>query len=32
MDNTYLGYSNDKHGMTRLGRIVPDGWLFGYIP
>ena len=29
---TYVGFSNDKHGMTQLGRIVLDGWLFGLIP
>lgn len=28
----YVGYHNDKHGMTQLGRIVIDGWLFGFIP
>lgn len=27
----YLGYHNDKHGMTQLGRIVIDGWVFGFI-
>lgn len=32
MDNTYRGLYNDKHGMTQLGRIVLDGWLFGFIP
>lgn len=31
-DNIYRGFSNDKHGMTQLGRIVLDGWLFGFIP
>ena len=31
-DNTYVGFNNDKHGMTQLGRIVLDGWLFGFIP
>ena len=30
--NTYLGFHQDKHGMTQLGRIVLDGWLFGLIP
>lgn len=29
---TYVGFYNDKHGMTQLGRIVLDGWLFGFIP
>lgn len=28
----YAGYRNDKHGMTQLGRIVLDAWLFGLIP
>lgn len=32
MDNTYVGYHNDRHGITQLGRIVLDGWLFGFIP
>ncbi len=31
-DNIYVGFNNDKHGMTQLGRIVVDGWLFGFIP
>jgi hypothetical protein len=29
---TYVGFNNDKHGITQLGRIVLDGWLFGFIP
>lgn len=28
----YVGFNQDKHGMTQLGRIVLDGWLFGFIP
>jgi len=32
MENTYVGFYKDKHGMTQLGRIVLDGWLFGFIP
>jgi hypothetical protein len=32
MEGTYLGLSNDKHGLTQLGRIVLDGRLFGLIP
>jgi len=32
MQNTYPGFNNDKHGITQLGRIVLDGWLFGLIP
>lgn len=31
-DNSYVGLSNDTHGMTQLGRIVLDGRLFGFIP
>ncbi len=31
-DNLYVGFNNDKHGMTQLGRIVLDGWLFGFLP
>jgi hypothetical protein len=31
-DTIYVGFNNDKHGMTQLGRIVLDGWLFGFIP
>lgn len=32
MNNTYVGFHNDHHGITQLGRIVLDGWLFGFIP
>ena len=32
MDNVYAGLHNDHHGITQLGRIVLDGWLFGFIP
>lgn len=32
MKEKYVGFRNDKHGMTQLGRIVLDGWLFGIIP
>lgn len=32
MKEEYVGFRNDKHGMTQLGRIVLDGWLFGLIP
>ena len=32
METTYPGVNNDKHGMTQLGRIVLDGWLFAFIP
>jgi len=30
--NKYVGYNNDRHGITQLGRVVLDGWLFGFIP
>ena len=32
MSESYVGYHQDKHGITQLGRIVLDGWLFGFIP
>ena len=32
MEDTYPGLHHDKHGLTQLGRIVIDGWLFGLIP
>ena len=32
MASVYAGLQNDNHGMTQLGRIVLDGWLFGLIP
>ena len=32
MENLYAGLDNDHHGITQLGRIVLDGWLFGFIP
>lgn len=32
MEKVYPGLHNDNHGMTQLGRIVLDGWLFGLIP
>lgn len=28
---TYPGLHQDKHGVTMLGRVVLDGWLFGFI-
>jgi hypothetical protein len=28
----YSGFHADTHGMTMLGRIVLDAWLFGLIP
>lgn len=32
MDTKYIGFYNDKHGMTQLGRVVLDSWLFGFLP
>ena len=32
MTQKYVGFHNDKHGITQLGRIVLDGWLFDFIP
>jgi hypothetical protein len=29
---TYAGLEQDAHGMTMLGRVVLDGWLFNLIP
>jgi hypothetical protein len=31
-DNVYAGFNNDKHGITQLGRVVLDAWVFGLIP
>ena len=28
----YEGFNQDAHGMTMLGRIVLDAWLFGLLP
>lgn len=28
----YVGLNQDRHGITQLGRVVMDGWLFGFIP
>lgn len=28
----YSGFNADSHGLTMLGRIVLDAWLFGLIP
>jgi hypothetical protein len=28
----YAGFYDDSHGITMLGRVVLDGWLFGLIP
>jgi hypothetical protein len=32
MSNTYAGFHNDTHGITQLGRIVLDAWVFGLLP
>jgi len=32
MGNTYVGFHKDTHGITQLGRIVLDAWVFGLIP
>lgn len=32
MNNTYIGFRHDHHGITQLGRIVLDAWVFGLIP
>ena len=32
MQTTYVGFNQDNHGITQLGRIVLDGWVFGFIP
>lgn len=29
---TYSGFHQDSHGMTMLGRVVLDGWLFELLP
>jgi hypothetical protein len=29
---TYAGFHHDKHGVTMMGRVVLDSWLFGFIP
>lgn len=31
-DQVYVGFHQDRHGITQLGRVVLDGWLFGFIP
>jgi hypothetical protein len=28
----YCGFNQDSHGMTTLGRIVLDAWVFGLLP
>ena len=29
---TYSGFNQDSHGLTMLGRVVLDGWLFDLLP
>jgi hypothetical protein len=29
---TYAGFNQDTHGITTLGRIVLDAWLFELLP
>lgn len=29
---TYVGFHHDKHGVTTMGRVVLDAWLFGFLP
>jgi hypothetical protein len=31
MQTTYVGFNQDHHGITQLGRIVLDGCVFGFI-
>lgn len=28
----YSGFNEDAHGLTMLGRVVLDAWLFGLLP
>jgi hypothetical protein len=28
---TYVGFYKDRHGITQLGRVVLDAWVFGFI-
>lgn len=30
--NTYVGFYADSHGLTALGRVVLDAWVFELIP
>ncbi len=32
MSNTYIGFHHDNHGITQLGRMVLDSWVFGILP
>ena len=29
---TYAGFHHDKHGITMMGRIVLDAWVFEFLP
>lgn len=29
---TYAGFHHDKHGITTMGRLVLDAWVFGFLP
>ncbi|MCS6786926.1 MAG: hypothetical protein NZ524_07855 [Thiobacillaceae bacterium] len=29
---SYVGFHQDGHGLTALGRVVLDAWVFGLIP
>ena len=31
-DARYVGFFQDSHGLTQLGRVVLDAWVFGLIP
>lgn len=30
--NKYVGFHQDKHGITQLGRVVLDAWVFNLLP
>lgn len=32
MEPTYCGLHQDTHGLTQLGRVVLDAWLFELLP
>ncbi|MGA0807992.1 MAG: hypothetical protein ACO3PI_02975 [Burkholderiaceae bacterium] len=32
MNTRYAGFFEDAHGITQLGRVVLDAWVFGIIP
>lgn len=29
---SYAGFHHDKHGITMMGRVVLDAWLFNFLP